>query len=323
MSKIDEALDILKQLDFPRAQLNDRSALTLLALVNLQPNCSWQSLSKPIIGIRAVLDFCRDIYTKPYAENTRETFRRQTMHQFVASGLVVENPDKADRPKNSPKWCYQIETEAYQLLLKYGTPSWDKEFKNYSSKRQSLVAQYANQRDMQLIPCQMPDGEVISLSIGKHSQLIHDIIQEFAPRYAPNSKVIYVGDTGDKWAYFKKDRLAELGIEVDIHGKMPDVILFYVERNWLLLVEAVTSHGPVDGKRHLELANMFGSSTAGLVYVTAFPDRRAMSKYIAEIAWETEVWTADAPTHLIHFNGDRFLGPYLPVMGIMLGKDQM
>jgi hypothetical protein len=35
-----------------------------------------------------------------------------------------------------------------------------------------------------------------------------------------------------------------------------------------------------------------------------------MSRYLGEIAWETEVWVADAPSHLIHFNGERFLGPY-------------
>jgi adenine-specific DNA-methyltransferase len=97
---------------------------------------------------------------------------------------------------------------------------------------------------------------------------------------------------------------------VDLHGKMPDVVLHYVPKNWLILVESVTSHGPVDGKRHAELADLFRASTAGLVYVTAFPSRVVMSRYLAEIAWETEVWVADAPSHLIHFDGERYLGPY-------------
>ena len=81
-------------------------------------------------------------------------------------------------------------------------------------------------------------------------------------------------------------------------------------RNWLVLVESVTSHGPVDAKRHSELSRLFSSSSAGLVYVTAFPDRSVMSQYVGQIAWETEVWVADSPTHLIHFNGPKFLGPY-------------
>lgn len=94
---------------------------------------------------------------------------------------------------------------------------------------------------------------------------------------------------------------------------MPDVVLYYPERDWLLSIESVTSHGPVDGKRHAELARLFSSSKAGLVYVTAFPNRRAMGRYLPEIAWETEVWVADAPSHLIHFNAERFLGPHLPL----------
>ena len=99
-------------------------------------------------------------------------------------------------------------------------------------------------------------------------------------------------------------------MNLDRHGKLPDVVLHFVERDWLLLVESVTSHGPVDGKRHGELSKLFEQCTAGLVYVTAFPNRQIMGKYLPEIAWETEVWIADAPSHLIHFNGVRFLGPY-------------
>lgn len=136
------------------------------------------------------------------------------------------------------------------------------------------------------------------------------IIEDFAPRFVPGGVLIYAGDTGEKWGYFDAPLLAGLGVNVDTHGKMPDVVLHYPERHWLLLVESVTSHGPVDGKRHAELARLFAGSSAGLVYVTAFPSRALMTRYLPEIAWETEVWVADAPSHLIHFNGSRFLGPY-------------
>jgi len=91
---------------------------------------------------------------------------------------------------------------------------------------------------------------------------------------------------------------------------MPDVVVDYRDRNWLVLIEAVTSHGPVDSKRHGELRRLFARSSAGLVYVTAFMDRGAMVKYLRDISWATEVWVAESPSHLIHFNGDRFLGPH-------------
>ena len=163
---------------------------------------------------------------------------------------------------------------------------------------------------MQMIPVQVAEGKEITLTPGVHSELIKQIITEFAPRFAPNSEVIYVGDTGSKIGYFEEKRLASLGVTVDQHGKMPDVVLYFGDKDWLLLVESVTSHGPVDAKRHNELAELFAGSKAGLVYVTALPDRTIMGRYLGEISWETEVWCADAPSHLIHFNGERFLGPY-------------
>ncbi len=97
---------------------------------------------------------------------------------------------------------------------------------------------------------------------------------------------------------------------MDEHGKMPDVVLWYEEKNWLLLVESATSHGPVDSKRHGELSKLFASARPGLVFVTAFPDRRTMGRYLADMAWESDVWIADDPSHMVHFNGSRFLGPY-------------
>jgi hypothetical protein len=308
--KVDQALEILKALDFPRAQQNERSALTLLALLNVRSDTSWTEAQEPLMGITPIMDWCRDHYGRTYAPNTRETFRRQTMHQFVAAGLVISNPDKPDRPVNSPKWCYQIAPAALELLKTYGTQEWESNFKTYFENRESLRQRYAREREMQRIPVTVVDGKQVKLTPGKHSALIKAIIENFGPRYAPGGHVIYAGDTGDKWGYFDIEGLKNLGIEVDTHGKMPDVVIYYPEKKWLFLIEAVTSHGPVDGKRHDELSYLFKDSKAGLVYVTAFPTRAEMARYLSEISWETEVWVAEAPDHLIHFDGIRFMGPY-------------
>lgn len=309
---IDESLAILQALDFPRAQQNERSALTLLALLNLTPPKTWKDAEAPMTGIRAILDFCRSNFGKPYAENTRETFRRQTMHQFVAAGLVVENPGKPERPINSPKTCYQIEPGALGLLRdNYKAKTWKSELANYLSERGGLASKYAMERDMLMIPVTIAEGASIQLSPGKHSQLIKDIIEKFGPRFAPGGVVLYVGDTGDKWGYFDEAGLAALGIVMDMHGKMPDVIIYDAAKNWINLIEAVTSHGPVNAKRRDELAKLFASCTAGVVYVTAFPTQPDMARYLGgDICWETEVWFADSPTHMLHYNGDRFRGPF-------------
>jgi hypothetical protein len=256
------------------------------------------------------MDWAHKHYETKYAPNTRETFRRQTMHQFLSAGLALYNPDKPNRSVNSPKAVYQIEPATLNLIRSFGTKKWTSNLATYLAEHQTLISSYAKARQHNLIPVVIAPGKTIALSPGEHSELIRAIIEEFAPRFAPGSVLVYAGDTGEKWGYFDKVLLADLGVEVDAHGKMPDVVLHYTDKNWLLLVESVTSHGPVDGKRHAELSKLFAGSKSGLVYVTAFPNRTIMGHYLGEIAWETEVWVADAPSHLIHFNGERFLGPY-------------
>lgn len=307
--RLDEALQVLISLGLPRAQQNERSALCLLALLDLTPGRAWADARNPLIGITPIMDWARRHYQKDYAPNTRETVRRQTMHQLIDAGAVLYNPDNPARSVNSPKAVYQIEPAALSLLRGYGTDAWHDNLTAYLAQRETLVARYAAAREQNRIPVRIAPGRSITFSPGDHSELIRAIIEDFAPRFAPGSVLVYAGDTKEKWGYFDAPLLASLGVAVDLHGKMPDVVLHYSERNWLLLVEAVTSHGPVDGKRHAELTRLFSSSTAGLVYVTAIPNRAMMRRYLGTIAWETEVWIADAPSHLIHFNGHRFLGP--------------
>ena len=309
-NKIEQATEILTSLNLPKAQLNDRSALTLLALLNITPKRDWANAENPLIGITPIMNFAKKYYKKAYAPNTRETFRRQTMHQFVDAGIALYNPDDPLRPVNSPKAVYQVEPVVLGLIHTYGTSNWSKSLEDYLKKNKGLAAKYAKEREMKRVPVVLSTGRKIELSPGDHSVLIKAIIEEFAPRFVRGSTLVYAGDTGDKWGYYDKDLLLDLKVKVDSHGKMPDVILYYAEKNWLLLVESVTSHGPVDGKRHEELSRLFSHSKSGLVFVTAFPSRQIMAHYISGIAWETEVWCADAPTHLIHFNGERFLGPY-------------
>lgn len=304
------AIQVLISLGLPRAQHNDRTALCLLALLDLKPEKNWSQATAPLIGITPIMDWARDNYDTTYAPNSRETFRRFSMHQLVSAGIALYNPDKPDRPVNSPKAVYQISPTALKLLQTFGTPSWHESLISHLTVSQTLADKYAMDRNQSQIPVIIAPGKTIMLTPGDHSELIRAIIENFAPRFAPGSLLVYAGDTGSKWGYFDAPLLAGLGVDVDSHGKMPDVVLHFVEKNWLLLVESVTSHGPVDGKRHEELSKLFAKSTAGLVYVTAFPNRAIMGRYLGEIAWETEVWVADAPSHLIHFNGVRFLGPY-------------
>jgi adenine-specific DNA-methyltransferase len=307
--KISEALDILRQLDLPRAQQNERSALTLLALLDLRAGVPWAQAGDPLRGITEMMEYFKEHFGVTYAPNTRETVRRQTVHQFIQTGLVLENPDMV-RPPNSPKTRYQIEPSALKLLRTFGSDEWERSIEAYITTVEALKRLHAKERDMTLIPVKLPNGEEVKITGGGQNILIKDIVEEFCSRFTPDGTVVYLGDAGPKLRGDELDYLKALGVVLGERGKMPDVIVHYTEKNWLILIEAVTSHGPMDIKRHNELKELFKGSTAPLVFVTAFATRRAMVRFLADIAWETEVWVADEPSHLIHFNGERFLGPY-------------
>ena len=308
--RIDEAVSALRELGLPGAQRNERSALTLLAVLDLSPTDSWEEAAAPLIGVTPIMDWVEANYERMYAPNTRETFRRYTLHQFVEAGLVVPNPDQPDRPVNSPRYCYQIEPEAHALLRTFGTDRWGPMLARYLERRDELRAKYAQLREMRKIPLVLRDGVEIALTPGGHNELVSRVINEFCPRFIPGGEPVYVGDAGSKWAFFDRALAGELDISVDEHAKMPDVVIYDRKRGWLFLIEAVTSHGPVNAKRMGELKALLAGAGPGLVFVTAFPDRTMFLKYFGDVAWETEVWIAESPDHLVHFDGDRLLGPY-------------
>lgn len=306
--RIEEALAILKDISAPREQQNERSALCLLALADIRPETPWNQATSPRRGITEMMDWFRDYYGKQYAPNTRETVRRQTMHQFVQMGMVIENPDRPDRPINSPKWCYQLHEQALLLLKSYSSEQWTETRQNYTALVNNLLQE--KNRNIAMIPVILPDGKAIEISLGGQNILIKDILENFCPRFTPGGLVLYIGDAGNKFIVYEIQKFQEMGVELDPHGKMPDIVVHYEQQDWLVLIEAVTSHGPVNLKRRNELKQLFQSSRKGLVFVTAFASRKEMTRYLVDISWETEVWVADQPDHMIHFNGERFLGPY-------------
>ena len=311
-SRIQEARDLLEAFGMDSERSNERSALVFLSLLGLRPGDPWSAAANPLLGTRAIMDWIRDKYEKNYAANTRETIRRSTLHQFAGAHLVVQNPDKPDRPTNSPKWNYQVTTEALSVIQLYGTPEFKfrQSLAEYLDIQPGLKVQYAAAREMLRIPLTLPDGSQFTLSPGGQNVLLKQMVERFCPRFTPGAELLYIGDADEKWALFERDRLAGLGVIVNAHGKMPDLVVYMPDRDWLVLMEAASSHGPVDAKRRRELSSLFSDSTAGLVYISCFPDRAEFRKYVDKIAWESEVWCADHPTHMIHYDGERYLGPY-------------
>lgn len=309
MGKIEQAQEILEALGLPSAQQNEISALTLLALAQLSEKSAWKDASSPMLRVHDILVEIKRRYGREYAENSRETIRRRVLHQFEQAGVVIQNADDPTRPTNSGLNNYMLSDLMLDIIRSYGSSNWEAKVKNFIDLQGRLLDVYQKAREQTKIPLKVAEGKVYKLSPGRHNRLEVAIVEEFGPRFAPGAKLIYLGDTAKKTLILDKPIFAKLGMPVSEHGKFPDVILYDAKKKWLFLIEAVTAHGPVSPKRQFELEKLFEKCKATKIYVTAFLDFVTYKKYAKDIAWETEVWIAEMPSHMIHFNGDKFLGP--------------
>ncbi|WP_049353066.1 BsuBI/PstI family type II restriction endonuclease [Rothia mucilaginosa] len=316
MSIHEEAKRLLKLFEFDEKRTNDMAARTLLSLLNLCEGDTWDQATNNRIGVRGLMDWMRNNLDFPIAENSRETIRREVLHQFVAAAFCEHNDDDPDRPTNSSKNVYRVSPNALSVIRMYSGSDDDtsSEFRialeEYLAYAPSLVELQREERRMAKIPVHMPSNEIAYINPGGQNKLIKSMVEEFCPRFAPGGQVLYIGDADSKTSNYNEELLSSLGINLDMHGKMPDLVVYQKDKNWLFLMEAVTTHGPVNPLRKKDLESLFGGSEAGIVYVSCFPNRQVLRSHLTDIAWETEVWLESDPTHMIHFNGSRFMGPY-------------
>ena len=302
--KIEETREFLQTIGMPKAQQADICCYVILAMAGIKPDMSWSEATNEWIRIHDIIQFVNTFYGMSYAENSRETFRKQALHRFRTAALIEDN----GKATNSPNYRYRLTEETVKILRTMETPVWKEFIKRFLCYHEKLIDLYASKKKMKMMPVNI-NGESFKFSAGKHNELQKAIIEEFAPRFAPNSECLYVGDTIEKDLVKNVEKLKELGFEITLHDKMPDVVLYRADKNWIYFVESVTSVGPMDPKRILEITEMTKDVTAGKIFVTAFLDFKTYKKFAEELAWETEVWIAEMPEHMIHLNGDRFMGP--------------
>lgn len=304
MDKIEETREFLNHIGMPKAQQADICCYVILAMAGIKPDMQWKEATNEWIRIHDIIQFANSYYGTTYAENSRETFRKQALHHFRTAALVEDN----GKATNSPNYRYRLTEETLQMLRVRDTIEWQPSLRRFLHYHQSLMEMYASKKKMSKMSVKI-NGQDFSFSPGKHNELQKAIIEEFAPRFAPNSECLYVGDTIEKDLVKNVEKLTELGFEITLHDKMPDVVLYREDKNWLYFVESVTSVGPMDPKRILEITEMTKDVTAGKIFVTAFLDFKTYKRFSEELAWDTEVWIAEMPEHMIHLNGDKFLGP--------------
>ena len=304
MSKLDESKEILNALQVPTKQQNLMCCYVLLAMADMPQKSQWQDATNKWIRIHEVIAFVNSNYGTTYAENSRETFRKQAMHHFRNAAFIEDN----GQPTNSPNYRYRLTNEMLELIKCFGRENWSKKLRSFQKNHESLIQLYASKRTMRKMPVRI-NGKDFTFSPGRHNELQKAIIEEFATRFAPDTECLYVGDTTAKDLVKQIDKLHSLGFEITLHDKMPDVVLYSEEKGWLYFIESVTSVGPMEPKRIKEIEEMTAKVTARKIYVTAFLDFKTFKKFSEALAWETEVWIADMPDHMIHLNGNKFLGP--------------
>lgn len=304
MNKVAEAREFLIKVGMPKPQQTDICCYTLLAMSSVKPDTPWSEATNEWIRIHDIIQFISNYYGVTYAENSRETFRKQALHRFRTAALIEDN----GMATNSPNYKYHLTEEALAIIKLIKSPEWDIQMTRFLSNHDKLVDIYASKKQMTMMPVKI-NGKDYKFSSGIHNRLQSAIIEEFAPRFAPNSECLYVGDTIEKNLVKNSEKLKRLGFEITSHDKMPDIVLYCENKNWIYFIESVTSVGPMNPKRVLEIIEMTQEVTAGKVFVTAFLDFKTYKKFSEQLAWETEVWIAEMPEHMIHLNGDKFLGP--------------
>lgn len=239
-----------------------------------------------------------------------DDIRRKDLKLPVVAGIIIASANKPNAARNDPTRGFSLSPEYVELIQRFGQQDWAEAIEEFMADRPTLAERLDAARQLEIVPIKLPDGQTIQFSPGEHNLLQKAIIEQFLPRYGHGAEVLYVGDTAKKFLVRQEAKLRALKFFELEHGELPDIVAYSAKKNWLFLVEAVHSSGPISPVRLLELKRLAKECAADIIFVTAFLTRDTFRKFAPEIAWETEVWIADAPDHLVHFDGDKFLGPY-------------
>tara|TARA_B110000114_G_C15073529_1_gene390740 strand:- start:31 stop:1044 length:1014 start_codon:yes stop_codon:yes gene_type:complete len=290
----------------------ERMAISFLACGDIKKIADFKNV-KDIndsysLKTREVISYVNEHFNENISSGSYDDIRRKDLKLLTVSGIVLHSsPNSAT---NDSTRGYSVNPLYAELIKTFGNNDWEITVINKLKGVEPLNQKLKRQRDLLKVNVTLPSGGKIEFSAGEHNDLQKAIIEDFLPRYGYGAEVLYVGDASDKYLHLEKGKLEELNFFEISHEELPDVITYSKEKNWIYLIEAVHSSGPISEIRLLQLQKLTENCTADIVYVTAFLNRPKFRKFMTEIAWETEVWIADNPDHMVHFNGDKFFGPY-------------
>ncbi len=318
--KIDQALTIIRSVGIPVRDLTprrrERVALALLAVARLKPENLWNEAQSFFLGglapmtTRQIIAFWNANYDQKIADSSYDDVRRKDLIYLVEAQLVVKSAANLTADTNDGTRGYALHQDALRLLHAYGTDTWEDELLRFRDQVGVLSDRLSRAREFQMVPVTLPDGTILKLSPGSHNRIQKAIVEQLLPRFSQGAQILYLGDTEKKILYVDEDQLKGIGLQELSRDMLPDIIAYEAKRNWLFMIEAVHSANPISKLRHMKLRELTKDSSAGAVYISAFENMHKFAQFSQEISWETEVWVADNPDHIIHFDGERFLGPY-------------
>jgi len=315
---INESLLVLSRLGIPLDGLKPRElekmAMAFLAVADVKRSADWSKArireGKETLKSRDIIAFLNQHFEEKISMGSYDDIRRKDLKLPVMAGIILASANKPNAARNDPTRGFSLSLEYVELIRRFGQPDWADAIEEFIADRPTLSERLDAARQLEIVPIKLPDGQTIQFSPGEHNLLQRAIIEQFLPRYGHGAEVLYVGDAAKKFLVREEAKLRALRFFELEHGELPDIVAYSLEKNWLFLIEAVHSSGPISPVRLLELKRLAKECAADIIFVTAFLTREAFRKFAPDIAWETEVWIADAPDHLVHFDGDKFLGPY-------------
>lgn len=315
-----ETLAILDTLGIPLDNMTprrqERMALAFLAVIGKRVENSWsdiQDLSDSVsLKTRDIITILNREYEEDISSGSYDDIRRKDLRLLVLGEIIVpSNPHSAHNDSRRGYALNPVYTDILKQRDVLSDMQWEREVIQNFQTTLSVKDMLSSTRNLSRMPVILPSGEEITFSPGEHNQLQRAIIEEFLPRYGHGCEVLYVGDAANRLLYKNEVTLRKINFFELSHGELPDIVAYSEQKNWLYLIEAVHSSGPITDVRLVELKRLTSLCTAEIIYVTAFLTRATFQKFVKEIAWETEIWIAESPDHVIHFDGDKFLGPYL------------
>ncbi|MEI8340548.1 MAG: BsuBI/PstI family type II restriction endonuclease [Verrucomicrobiota bacterium] len=313
-----EALFILSKLGIPLDAVSRRGlekmAMAFLAVCDVKRSADWSKArireGKNAIKSREIITYINSHFEEKISSGSYDDIRRKDLKLPVVAGIIVASANKLDAARNDPQRGYSLSQEFVEIIRSFTRDAWTEEIEEFMAEKPTLSERLKAVRQIEHVPIKLPSGQTLQFSPGEHNQLQKALIEEFLPRYGSGAEVLYVGDSTNKYLVRDVARLKALKFFALEHGELPDIVAYSKKKNWLFLIEAVHTSGPISPVRLLELKRLTSECNADIVYITAFLNRETFRKYAPDIAWETEVWIADSPDHMVHFNGDKFLGPY-------------